>query len=277
MKRHVLLVLALAALLPAACKREKKEPAPAAKVTVRLVLDGKEVGRFEPPVTPRPLAELLPIGSAPYAEWQRLQADASAGRFLDISTPVRSYPDVEVRVYSDRGKAAIGLFRPVKPDLPESMAKIARQPAVSLNDVHEIRVRIAPPAPEDEAVVESAEMTALPVLVGGVEKPITAETLQKIGLKYGPTQQARGWPLADALTPAVAPAKIQSVRIEGWKGMYEDIPAEELSRKDVWLLLKANKKGEYVFRRWEKAQTEPVAEVRGVRMVRVTLKEGASP
>lgn len=274
MLRRSLLVVSLCAAVLAgpSCKREKK---PAKAGAVKLIVDGKETSSFDPPATPVPLASLLPKGTAPYAAWKRLQADASGGRFLDISAPAASYPDVEVRVYSDRGKAAIGLFRPVKPDLPESIAKIARQPAVSLADIHEIRVRVTEPGGAEGAGgdEDAAAVPDLAVLVGTEEKTLTGAQLAAIEPVTGPTQQARGWPLADVLAPVVAPGKVASVKVEGWKGITEEISAEDLANRDVWLLFKSNKKGELVFRRWEKGKNEAVGEVRGVRVVRVTPTE----
>lgn len=267
-------VLAAVAVAASACKREKAtQPRPGA---VKLIVDGKEAGTFDPPATPRPLAELLPRGMAPYAEWKRFEADGSSGRFLELAEPAKSYPDAEIRVYAINGKAAIGLFRPVKEGLPDAIAKIARQPAVSLIDVHEVRVRIADwGGAEDE--VELSELSDLTVEVGDRTLTVPAQRLAQIDLVKGPTQQASGWPLAEALMPVVPPGKIASVRIEGWKGMFEVVPAEDLAKKDVWLLLKANKKGEYVYRRWEKGENQAVDEVRGIRSIQVTMKEGETP
>lgn len=274
MNRLVLVALVALAVAVPACKREK---APAKPGAVKLIVDGKEAASFDPPATPQPLAQLLPKGTAPYGGWKRLEADGSGGRFLDLFEPAKSYPDAEVRVYADRGKAAIGLFRPVKEGLPDAIAKIARQPAVSLVDVHEVRVRVTDWEDRSEDEVELSELADLSVVVGGKTHAVPAETLAEIDLADGPTQQARGWPLAEALMPVVPAGKIASVRIEGWKGMFEVVPAEDFAKKDVWLLIKANKKGEYVYRRWEKEQSQPVDEVRGIRTIEVTLKDGAAP
>lgn len=269
--RFALLALAIApalALAPLACKRKPAEPV---GPRVKVYVDDALVKEPALGTTPVALASLLSGDAATPDNWRRLQAQASGGRFLDVRRPAQTYEGAETRLYLQQGKAAIGLFRPVKPDLPPQIAAIARQPALSLVDVTEVRVRTkelpppsAPPGPAGLLVRVSGE---------GAET-VEPDALDGLPERKGERQQIRGWALADVIALRAPPEKAVSVTLTGEDGRSLSIEGALLADPAHQLLLKRNRKNEYVFHHWQRGKEKPVEELRGVTGIRVERTRG---
>lgn len=236
-----------------ACKRS----APAGP-SVKLYVDEKEVATVPVTASPVPLASLLPAAAADPTKWRRLEGRATGGRFLDVRQPTTTYQDGEARLYLQQGAPAVGLFRPVRAGLPEHIAKIARQPAVSLTDVVDIRIytRDPPPVVVAELALEATGMPPSTLV------PEDLEELPEVKGKDG--SRARGRTLADVIAHRLH-GNIERVTVEGRDGRTHTVAASELA--DPQLLLKVNNKNQWVFKVW--AGGEAVTEIRDLVRLRV--------
>lgn len=276
LRRYALLLLAgvpLAALAPAACRRAPKAPA---GPTVKIYVDGALVREAPVGETPVALASLLPDHAADPRSWRRLGAHARGGRFLDVRRPAETYAGAEARLYLQKGSAAVGLFRPVREDLPPAIRNIARQPALALPSVTEIHVRITEPPPPPPPEEGPGVFVPLEVAGRGGE-PLTEEEAAGLEESTGPKPQARGWALADVVRLRVPPREVASVVVTSADGRASETidTALLLGGRDT-LLLKRNQKNELVFQHWrpDGAKTE----VRPVGAIRVELaKPGKDP
>lgn len=188
---------------------------------------------------PRLLADAVPW--LPIGLWREVHASAPDGRYLDLHAPARTYPGSEIRLYVERGKPAIGVFRPRATDLPASLARIADQPIGALPGVQRIEIAIrARPAPP-----------ALELNVRG-----TAQTLPE----HAELSKRRGAPLA-ALLAGVPGARVRVIgetteRVYA-RDVIESTPAD--------FTLKRTHTGGFVFRRWQ--GTSATDELRGIRSI----------
>lgn len=230
--------LALLALV--ACRA----PAPSGP-SVEISVDGKPF-RAVPVAATTSLATL--VTPAP-ATWFDVTARSADGRFIEIAHPQASYPGAEIRLYTLRGKPAIGVFRPVPTGVPADVERIAREPAVQLDGVVAIDVLThAPAQPEVSGLVVEAP--------GRPPQTLEPDDLEDLKEASGPTGHAHGWALGDVLARAGA-AGAAHVRVVGDHEEAIDLTAHTV-------LIKQNHRGQYVVQVWDEGRVEAVAEVRGV-------------
>jgi hypothetical protein len=230
----------LAVLVLVACH----SPAPSGP-SVQISIDGK-------PFRTVPIAATIPLASlvtpAP-ATWFDVTARSADGRFVEIAHPATSYPGAEIRLYDQGGKPAIGVFRPVPTGVPPDVARIAREPAVSLDGVVTIDVLTHAPA----VTVASGLVVEAP---GRPAKTLDPDDLEDLKEATGPTGHAHGWAIADVLARAGV-AGAAHVRVVGDHEETIDLAAHIV-------LLKQNHRGQYVVQVWDAGHAEASAEVRGV-------------
>lgn len=236
--RRRLLLSCFATLAVFACKSK----APAGP-SVKLYVDETQVGTVAVTSSPVPLASLLPAAASDPASWKRIEGRATGGRFLDVRQPTTTYQDGEVRLYLQQGTAAVGIFRPVRPGLPEHIAKIARQPAVSLADLVDVRVYTRAPPPAVVATLE-IEATGLPAWTMA---PADLEEIPEAAKTDG--SRARGRALADVVRFRID-GSIERVIVEGRDGRSHTITAGDLDDPEKKLLVKVNNKNQWVFKDW---------------------------
>jgi hypothetical protein len=230
----------LAVLVLVACR----SPAPSGP-SVQISVDGKPF-RTVPIANVTPLATLVP--PKPEA-WFDVTARSGDGRFVEIAHPATSYPGAEIRLYTARGKPAIGVFRPVPTGVPPDVERIAREPAVSLDGVITIDVLThAPAEPTTSGLVIEAP--------GRPTQTLDADDLDDLKEGTGPTAHAHGWALADVLARAGV-AGAAHVRVVGDREEAIDLTAHTV-------LIKQNHRGQYVVQVWDTGHAEATAEVRGV-------------
>jgi hypothetical protein len=253
-KTIALAALAVLALLVSgvSCRRAPTGP------SVKLFVNGTEAGAAIVPESPVTLASTLPRAAADPASWKRLEAHAPDGRFLDVRTPATTYDKAEVRFYRAGTQPAIGIFRPVREGLPEEVAKIARQPAVSLVGVTEVRVHTVE--------LEPVHVPTVSLEIAG-RQPWTLVPDDLDSLPAPPEGSARGRPLAAVIALHID-RKVASVAIEARGGDSHTVTAATLADPAKQPLLKVNNKGQWVYKEYGPGN-ELVAEVRDVVRLRV--------
>jgi hypothetical protein len=177
---------------------------------------------------PTPLATLIP--SLPPVTWVAVIAKAGPTRFLELSTPSMSYPGAEVRLYLERGKLAIGVFRPVARDLPAAVARIASQPAASLVGIDSIDIITV--LTSNDLIVE----------IGGREHRWSPD--RGAGLTAG----KHGWAFDDVLATLAPETSWKRLRLIG----ATEVGVERDDRRQV--TVKLTHEGAYVFRMWEEGR-----------------------
>ncbi len=188
---------------------------------------------------PTPLATLIP--SLPPITWIVVTAKAGPSRFLELAAPALSYPGAEVRLYLERNKLALGVFRPVDPDLPPAVARIAAQPAASLAGIDSIEIMTV--------------QTSFDLIfeIGGREHRWSRE--QGTGLASG----KHGWEFADVLATVAPDLRWNRLRLVGLTTVVvEANPPRQAT-------LKLTHQGTYVFRMWEEGRA--VVDVRALTRV----------
>ena len=261
--RRVLPVLSFALVLVvlvalSGCKRAAKAPA---GPTIRVFVDDVEVGVVAVSEEPIPLASRLPKEAADPETWRRIEAHASGGRFLDVRRPTETYANGEVRLYLQQKQPAIGVFRPVREGLPEHIAKIARQPAVSLSDVSKVVVHTRDPVPVPVAEL-SLEATGLPPWT------IVPEDLEDLPVVAGDRSAGRGRAVRDVVR-ARTQGLVDRVVIEARDGRAHTLDAEDLADEGKKALLRVNRKNQWVFKLYEGGADSASAEVRDVVRLRI--------
>jgi hypothetical protein len=215
---------------------------------VQISIDGKPL-RTVAIGAPVALATLVP--PAPGA-WFDVTAKTADGRFLELAHPATTYPGAEVRLYLDHGKPAIGVFRPVAPNLPPDVDRIAREPAIALDGILEIDVLThAPPVAAVEGLVVEAP--------GRPQQTLQPDDLSDLPDASGPTARAHGWALSAVLERAGV-AGVSHVDVIG----DHDEPID-LDKHTV--LIKQNHRGQYVVQVWDTGHEEASEEVRGVQKI----------
>lgn len=202
------------------------------------MIDGEQVADLV--ITqPRLLPDALPW--LPVAAWRDVHAIAPDGRFLDLHAPARTYPGAELRIYVERGKPVIGVFRPRSADLPAALARIADQPIGVLPDVQRIEITIRPP-PAPRSLV---------LIAGGAEHPVPA---------HAELSKRRGAPLA-ALLAGLPGARVRVIgdatELAYDRAVIDATPGD--------FTLKQTRHDDYVFRRWQGASA--TEELRGIRRI----------
>lgn len=221
-----------------------RAPAPSGP-SVEISVDSKPF-RTLPIGATTSLAALVP--PKPEA-WFDVTARSADGRFIEIAHPQTTYPGSEIRLYVQRGKPAIGVFRPVPTGVPADVERIAREPAVQLDGVIAVDVLThAPAAPAVAGLVVEAP--------GRPPQTLEPEDLEDLKEGSGPTGHAHGWALGDVLARAGV-AGAAHVRIIGDHEEAIDLTAHTV-------LIKQNHRGQYVVQVWDDGNVEAVAEVRGV-------------
>jgi len=235
-----------------------KKPTPAGP-SVKLYVDEAEIATVPVSESPIVLASLLKGAAADPAAWKRLEGRAGGGRFLDVRQPYATYQNGEARLYLQQGQPALGIFRPVRDGLPEHIAKIARQPAVSINGIVDVRVytKDPPPVVEAELVVEA---TGLPSWT------MVADDLEELPEFTDGSARARGRTLADIARSRVT-GTIERVVIEARDGGSHAVSAAALDDKTKPLLVKVNNKNQWVFKAWANGAAD--AEVRDLVKLRI--------
>jgi hypothetical protein len=205
---------------------------------------------------PRPVQVTGPVAldtlvGTPPDTWVEVIGATSDDRMIELAHPSTAYPGATVRLYLEQGQPALGVFRPIAPDLPSDLAAIAKQPLQSLIGVTEVSVR--------------THVVALPPLSVVVDGVATDVSPQLRGLsKSGATPRERGWSLGDVIGLAIpAGREVQSVRLVA-SGTTTPLPREALKG-----LFKLTRHNQYVFRMWDKPKDPPSHEVRGVTSIEI--------
>lgn len=245
------------AVMLASCKK----PAPAGP-TVKLYVDEKEVATIAVTTSPVALAGLLPKAASDPTTWRRIEGRASGGRFLDVRQPVATYQNGEARLYLQQGAPAIGIFRPVREGLPEHVAKIARQPAVSLTDVVDVRVytKDPPPVTLAELLVEPSGLAPYTMV------PEDLEEFPEVKQGNSAASRGQGRNLADIVRFRTS-GTIDRVVVEGRDGRSHTVTAAELDDRTKPLLVKVNNKNQWVFK--VMVGSEATVEVRDLLKLRI--------
>lgn len=239
--------LALLALL-ASCRDAPPATAVATGPTVQLTLDDRPTQTVAIRGT---VALSTLVGAAP-AAWLEVRADAVDDRGLEVWAPATRYPGSELRIYLDQGQPAIGLFPPVTADMPAEVAALARQPTLSLTTLSSIHV-----------LTRVVTQPGLIVVGAGREIAIASTQLHALPALPRGASRAEGWPLADVIDLASVQAELRTIRVEG-AGDPLTFTAAELRDPPKIIVLKQNKRGEYVVRVWEVDGRSPTREVRRV-------------
>lgn len=236
------------ALALAGCRDGTQAAAVATGPTVQLTLDDRP---------PRTVAvggtvALSTLVDLPPAAWLEVRGDAVDDRGLELWAPAARYPGSELRLYLDQGQPALGLFPPVTADMPTEVAALARQPTVSLTALASVqvltRVIVQPglivAGASREVAIASDQLHALPALPRGASR-------------------AQGWPLADVIDLASVQPELRTIRVEG-AGDPLTFSAAAVRDPTQIIVLKQNKRGEYVVRVWEVDGRSPTRELRRV-------------
>lgn len=242
-------VIAWGLAMSGACRDRPKpaqDPVPLGP-TVQLSLDGAT--RTVEVTRTIALADLV---AAPPAAWLEVRADAPDGRFFEVPTPTTTYPGSELRLGVDRGRITIGVFPPVTADMSSEVAARARHPLVSLTTVASVEV----------VTRRTSTLPPLVIEVDGRPHALTGDQLATLpGVSKG-TARAQGWPLDAVIALAVRDRPARELRLVGAQEV--TLTAHELRDPTKLFVLKANQRGEYVFRMWDIDGRRPTREVRRV-------------
>lgn len=242
--------VAIALLLAMACGRRSEPPPAPVGPSLEITVDEADAERVTLDVAPRPLAAV--VGPQP-AAWLVVTASSADGRDLELTRPATTYPDAEVRLYVDEGRAAVGVFRRITADMPADIQRIARQPIIALIDVTEVTVR-----------TRLETFAPLVIRVDGRDQMIS-DALRTLPRRPSKRPRERGWELAAIVALAVPPERtIAVVRLHAKDGTVMPLDAALVRAPEA--VLKRNRHGEYVFRMWD---TKPAVEVRGVTLIEI--------
>lgn len=229
--------------------RDRTEPAQSPPIgpTLQLTLDGDtrtvEISRAVP------LATLV---TADPASWLEVRADASDGRWIEVPTPTTTYPGSEIRVFLDQGRPALGVFRPTTPDMPADIAALARQPLSSLGPLTSITVLTR----------RVSTLRSLAIEVDGKQLHVTGDQLATLAKATSEGSRAQGWPLIEVIRLVNGDRELREIRVVGADELtLSGADVRDPSRIHV---LKANQRGEYVFRVWDVGGRHATREVRAV-------------
>jgi len=247
-RRPPRLLPTLAALAALAACRDRAAEAPRGP-SIELALDG--AARRISIDREVPLASLV---AAPPASWLEVRADSADSRRLELEAPSATYPDGEVRLYVERGRAAIGVFPSLTAGLTPEAAALARQPLAALGNLARVEVltRIA------------ANLPPLVLELAGRDIILTGEQLRALPAQSGGKSRPQGWLLADVIA-AAAPGHVPR-RVTILASGEASISIDDAALRDPEAIhvLKANQHGEYVLRVWHKGARRPTREVRRV-------------
>jgi hypothetical protein len=208
-------------VLASACSRATTDP-PAGPL-LEITLDGQPLTTVAITET-TPLARLVP--SLPPPTWFAVEAHTTDGRFVELDSPTLTYPGAEIRITRERDRLGVGVYRPVDPQLPATVAKLAAQPIASLAPITQIAIYTRGPGEKQAFVVE----------LDGTPYEIPAGQTSSL-------RSQRGQSLA-----VLFPDPHQRVRVIAPAGEHT-LAWSELSTRDV--RLKQTHQGGYVFRVWD--------------------------
>lgn len=230
------------------CRSDRDKPAPPPPGPwIDLTIDGAA------PRTIR-LDQAIPLSAlvepAP-STWLEVEASTRDGRSLELASPSTSYPGSELRLYVDRGRAALGVFPPVTADMPAEVAAIARQPIAALLSISSVQVHTKP-----------SPVPPLTIEIAGNARAVTAEQLRALPTASAGSWRAQGWALADVVEAAAPGIEVHAIRVIGTQTVRVDAAA--LRDQSRVMLLKPTRRGSYVFRMWDNGAKTPANEVRDV-------------
>lgn len=244
--------VAIALLFALACGRTKEAPPVSGGPTLEITVDEGDpqtvtLGSVHP------LAAL--VGPQPSA-WLEVAAATADERDLELTRPATKYPDAEIRLYVDQGRAALGVFRQITADMPVDIQRIARQPIVALVGVTEVTVR-----------TRAETFPPLSLRIDGRDQLIS-DSLATLRRHPSRKPRERGWELGMLVGLAVPAEQIvTSVRLHTKAGTSSPVDPALLRNPNA--VLKRNRHGEYVFRMWD---TKPTLEVRGVTSIEISVR-----
>ena len=241
---HTRSLAAWAMLLVAACQDAHPPPDKPVGIPVELSLDGAV--RTVLVAGAIPLAGL--IDAAP-STWLEVRATSPDHRWLELETPTKTYPGAELRLYLDQGRAALGVFPPSSPNRSPQLAALANQPTAWLAPVSTISI-----VTRRDTTVASA----LIIELDGHEVPLSKDELAQLPL----TSEANGWSLALVISLVTHERSLHTLRLVGAGELTLD-PVVLRAPKSTYFL-KANQRGEFVFRAWASGGDEPSQELRRV-------------
>lgn len=232
-RRHLARVAGIVAAMSVSCRDAPPPPPAPSGPTLVLAIDGAE--RTIAIDRTIPLTSL--VAPAPRA-WLEVRAEATDGRWLELPSPASTYPGAELRLSVERGRVAIGVFGS------------APAPLASLVPVVRVDVMTRAPA-----------LPALTITLAGDDLVVDGARLRELRtISDGPHLQ--GWPLGDLLALVAGAHPPAAVRIIG--DVEVTLDAEALAAPHRRHVLKANQRGEYVFRVWAEGDRRPTREVRRV-------------
>lgn len=282
----------------------REAPAAPELVRVALEIDGEQRGVLVVTERPTSLANLLPSGVKPLAEWERIHALATSERFVLVSDPAINNPGQVPMLHLDSAGRAVFAMVEVGADgkLPESAADLKKQPvAVHLAGVIRLGLWIDAEAPKPtlpegqvalrhqgrEALFGASEISAVvgaPLAFAGDGKAETAGGAERAPTGSGekrkvgkPAGSPIGWPLADLLRKTVAgDAELLAIGVSTAQGEPITLDPKWWTEKHRFLGIRLNRKGEFVVHGYTLAERATAElEVRGVKLVEaITADEG---
>jgi hypothetical protein len=152
----------VAALVVVACSSPRREEA-AASPTLKVIVDGALVAQV-PVAELRTRPRLAELVSAPVATWREIEAPQPGGPTLVAVRLDELYRDQDAVLYLDDGKPALGMFRRVAADAPQTIRELAATPTIAQAGISEVRIRtreVAPAKPPPLTLVAGDRRCAL--------------------------------------------------------------------------------------------------------------------
>ena len=240
-------------------KRHDAAVPAAAVLPVRV--DGEEVAALTADqLRARPrLLDVAPDDLPELAEWTHLGAKTADRRELSIRDPARTHAGLDVVLYLEDGKPAIGLFRPVPPGAsPELVAELAK-PRVSLVGISGIDVATTPPPVPPAVTIE--------LVVDGAARTIDLAPIPKQAADPEGTRGGRGrrpgWSLATVIA-GIGP--VSELKVIGSTELVVD-----LADPAVRAMLRRNRRGALALDVWRGGDT-PEHKVRDVKRIEITTR-----
>jgi hypothetical protein len=239
-------------------KRHDAAVPAAAVLPVRV--DGEEVAALTAEqLRARPrLVDVAPDDLPELAEWTHLGAKTADRRELSIRDPAKTHAGLDIVLYLEDGKPAIGLFRTVPAGASPELAAELAKPRVSLAGITEIEVATTPPPTPPAVTIE--------VVVDGVARTVDLTAIPREAADPEGARRGRGrrpgWPLATVVRGLGA----SEVEVIGSTELVVDV-----TDPDVRAVLRRNRRGALALDVWRGGDT-PEHKVRDVTRLEIITR-----